>query len=104
MKKSKIVSVILSLSISGMLLSGNPMGHQFAFYLALAINVFCWVFFWTAALPDTAKALRDKMWISLPLTGLNLFALTSTGHTALAASSAFLTIIMLGLAFGAEKK
>ena len=99
MKASRIVSAAISVLISAMLLSSIQAAHDFAYYLSLAMNILGWLFFWSAGRQETAKTLVDGMWISLPLSVLGIFALVSTGHPKLAASSFVLSFVALAISF-----
>lgn len=99
MKASRIVSAAISVSISAMLLSGIQAAHDFAYYISLAMNILAWMIFWSAGRKETAKTLVDGMWISLPLSLLGIFALASTGHPKLAASSFLLSFVVLAISF-----
>lgn len=99
MKKTRLVSAAISVSLSGLLLSGVQQAQDFAYYLCLAMNILAWLCCWSAARLDTAKTMVEGVWLSLPLTALSIYALASTGSPKLAASQFLLAFVILAISY-----
>ena len=99
MKSTRIVGAAISLSLSALLLSGIQAAHDFAYYVCFCLNVLGWLCFWSVSKPETAQHVVGRLWFSLPIQAIAIYALASTGHPKLAASSFLLSFVIMCMSF-----
>lgn len=91
----RLITTLVSISLSLALLLGGS-AHQFAFYVMLMMNILAWLAFMVGSFtPEVKHQIRSDAWINTPLSALSLFALITTDHPVLAASSFILTALIL---------
>ena len=96
----KIISALISVSLSAALLSRIDSLHQFAFYVMCVMNGIAWLALLCGAVKEEAAAeVRSRLWISLPSSAFSLYAMIATDHTVLAAASFMVTFFILTMAF-----
>ena len=102
--KQKIIAWAISVAISATLIMGSESAQQFAYYVCLIFNVMGWLTFWAATNKETAQKLTSTLYISIPMAGLQVYALVFSGSPLLAASVTVCSLFIIALAFGALKK
>lgn len=99
MKTANIVSTAMGVSLSCLLLLGEPW-HDFAYYTLLVFTVLAWVGLLIGAVKEEAAAkIREGLWLSCASTAFQLYALIMTGHQLLAASSFIVSAFIVSAAF-----
>lgn len=102
--KQKIIAWAISISVSASLLIGNESAQLFGYYICLIFNVLGWLTFWAASNKEIAQNLTSTLYIGIPLTTLQVYALIVSGSPLLGASVAVCSLFVLSIAFGALKK
>jgi len=104
--KDKILSSLISISLTACLFSGHAIVQQFAFYAVFAMNLIAWLGVFVM------KGLGEEVWrkvVSMPLlswalTVASIAALVYSNHPALAASSLICSVMIYQGARGYIKK
>ncbi len=101
--KNKIISNVMSILFSVALLSGVQALQDFAFYVLCVMNALAWVALFCGIIKDeVAKELRSKLWLSIPSSAFQLYAMIVSGHPILAASSFLVSFFIMTMAFKKE--
>ncbi|KFE51104.1 hypothetical protein [Pseudomonas syringae] len=103
--KRTIITTLISLALSAALVSGMPDLHDFAFYVAVFVNVLGWFAVLSDSIKgDVASNLRKHAWMSAITSAIQLSAMIFSGHPVLAASYFLVSVAMVALAFGEKKE
>lgn len=100
---SRLIGMCISVAMSCMLIWGEQWVHDFAFYAGVFMNVLSWVLVWFCFAKQVAEQHVKGLLFGLPTFAFYLYALASTGHPALAASSFMVAFLMAVISFGVVK-
>lgn len=102
MKTANIVSTAIGVSLSCLLLLGNPW-HDFAYYTLLAFSILAWIGLLSGGVKgETAAKIREGAWLSCASTAFQLYAMVVTGHPILAATSFICSALIVTSAYRQE--
>ena len=77
--KQALIGTAISLLLSACLYFGQGSLHQFAFYVAAATNVLCWLLIFAGGIKGQGAAnLLARPWLSIPTGALHVAALALT--------------------------
>ena len=100
-----VLTTIFSVALSSLVLFGQGPWHLFAFYVVTTLTVLCWVAVLALGIDKTVMSGTDKtIWISIPCTAYQLYALVSTGHQVVAAASCIASLLILLQVFSQKTK
>lgn len=100
---SKIIGIFTSVVMSCMLIFGEQWMHDFAYYAQVFINVMGWVIVWFCFVKEVAEKAIAGWVLGIPSFAFSLYALASTGHPLLAASSFIVSFLMITISYGVAK-
>jgi len=102
MKTATLVSTAISVTLSCLLLVGQPW-DDFAYYTLLIFNVLAWIALLSCGVKgETAAKIREDAWVSCLSTAFQLYTLIVTGHQVLAAASFICSVLIVMTAYRQE--
>ncbi|QJP08384.1 hypothetical protein [Pseudomonas multiresinivorans] len=100
-----VMTTIFSVALSSLVLFGQGPWHLFAFYVVSTLTVLCWVAVLALGIDKAVTGDTGKnVWISIPCTAYQLYALVSTGHQVVAAASCIASLLILLQVFSQKAK
>ena len=100
---SRVIGMCISVAMSCMLIWGEQWVHDFAFYAGAFMNGLYWRLVWFCFAKKVAQAHLKGVILGIPSFVFYLYALASTGHPILAASSFMVAFLMTVISLGVIK-
>lgn len=97
---SKLISSVASIAVSSCLIFGSDSAQQFAYYVMITMTVLAWLALLSGVV--TREMAREELayiWLHIPLSAYSIYALVTSGHPALAASSLIFALVYWAKAY-----
>ena len=100
---SRLIGISISVAMSCALIWGEQWMHDFAYYAQVFFNVMSWLLVWFCFAKEMAEKTISGWMLGIPSAAFSIYALASTGHPLLAASSFIVSFLMITISYGVVK-